>query len=254
MSIENPQLQYVVERFNWRRRDKKTFHRFPGFTRVASFDTKEDAEQFYRAEEAKARAVVNPFSGTLAPPTEQTDLPEAVLYDWYLERGFEPRIKDQKTGKYDWATWWNQNSQSWTPEQMLQAWEPLHRIQFYRIIEGPKRAVGYALVQINWGYNDEWYYPEEEGGTITKVFRTLEKAEQERDLQNRTSMAEWQEIAADFGYEEAGANQFELNFRLLPGTTPFDPPIQSANEEFGTFSAAEVPFWEIIEIELEGLK
>ena len=55
---------FVVERFNWRRHGvKPTFHRLPGYTRIQSFDTREEAEAFRFAEELKARAVVNPFLG-----------------------------------------------------------------------------------------------------------------------------------------------------------------------------------------------
>ena len=72
---------FVVERLNWRRGRGDTFYRYPGQTRVASFDTAAEAEAFRRVEEAKARAAVNPFAGTLAPPTDQTTMPEAVLCD-----------------------------------------------------------------------------------------------------------------------------------------------------------------------------
>jgi hypothetical protein len=49
---------------------------------------------------------------------------------------------------------------------------------------------------------------------------------------------------------------FEMNDRTPPGTTPFDPPLEPIHPpEYGDvlFTATEVPFWEVIEIELEGV-
>ena len=62
------------------------------------------------------------------------------------------------------------------------------------------------------------------------------------------------------GYEPAGVNQFELEGRLLPGQDPFGPgpkPARAAEEdedgcEIFTYAPDEVPFFEVIEVELEG--
>ena len=255
-----PATHFVVERFNWRRHGRDgTFHRLPGFTRLRSFDTREEAEAVRFAEEQKARGVVNPFLGTLAPPVDQSDLPEPVLCDWYMDHGFVLPKPDKK-GHRDWAKWWAKESKKWPPERAAVAWEPLNRVRFYRVSERPKVPVGYALVEVNWGYNDEWYYPNAEGGTITTVYRNREKAVKECSLRNAREAESWDGMAADIGYEPAGANQFELNGRVLPGRSPFDPeptpqrtePDEEGDEVF-TFTAREVPFWEVIEIELEGL-
>lgn len=238
---------FVVERFNWRRSgNTPTFHRLPGFTRIRSFDMLEEAEGFKHAEEAKARAVVNPFLGTLAPPTDQTDLPDHALCDWYMDHDFEPPKPDKKTGKRDWAKWWEKESKKWKGDRAAVAWEPLHRVQFYRITERPKVPVGYALVRVNWEYNDEWHVGDEEGGTITAVYRNRERANKECATQNRTSVLGW-------GEDDA---MFQLNDRTLPGRTPFDPPPEPVTpDEYGDvlFTAPEVPFCEVIEVELEGL-
>lgn len=251
---------FVVERFNWRRHGvTATFHRLPGFTRIQSFDTREEAEAFRFAEEAKARAVVNPFLGTLAPPVDQSDLPEHALCDWYMDHTFDPPKPDKK-GHRDWAKWWGKECKKWTGERAAVAWEPLHKVRFYRVSERPKVPVGYALVQVNWDYNDEWYYPNAEGGTVTTVYRSRARAMQECQARNEVDVDLWEEGAEDFGYEPAGAHQFELNDRVLPGRSPFDPsptpeePAREADFEFHTFTAQEVPFWEVIEIELEGLE
>lgn len=255
---------FVVERFNWRRDGRTgTFHRLPGFVRIQSFDTRAVAEAFAHAEEQKARTVVNPFLGTLAPPTDQTDLPEHALCDWYMDHGFDPPAPNAK-GVREWAKWWTKNRKGWKGERAAVAWEPLHKVRFYRISERPKVPVGYALVRVNWDYNDEWYYPCPEGGTVFSVFRSREKAMDECDHHNDIGRDVWDESVREYGYEPAGGNQFELNDRVLPGASPFDRPPKpgppdpedDAPEaaECGKFSADEVPFWEVIEIELEGLE
>ena len=90
-------MHFVVERLNWRRDNGDKFHRYPGQARIASFDTREEAEAYRRERESKARAAVNPFLGTLAPPVEQTSLPEEVLCDWLTDQGIDPP-KASKTG------------------------------------------------------------------------------------------------------------------------------------------------------------
>jgi hypothetical protein len=259
--MAKPATHFVVERFNWRRTGHPpTFHRLPGFTRIQSFNTADEAEAFCLAEERKARAVVNPFAGTLAPPTDQTELPEYALTDWYMDHDIDPPKPDKKTGLRDWAKWWEKNAPTWTPEQSERAWEPLHRVRFYRVTERPKVPVGYALVRVNWGYNDEWYYPGPEGGTVFTVYRNREKALKECKDHNEIATDVWDENAHEYGYEPAGANQFELNDRVLPGRSPFEPPPTPERTEpdedgdpLDTFAAHEVPFWEVIEIELEGI-
>ena len=61
-----------------------------------------------------------------------------------------------------------------------------------------------------------------------------------------------------WGYEPAGLNQFEVKDRTLPGRDPFDPPPKPARTEdeegdrIWTFAPDEVPFCEVVEVELEG--
>ena len=118
-SAARPATHFVVERFNWRRTGHPpVFHRLPGFTRIQSFATAEEAEAFRHAEEAKARGVVNPFLGTLAPPVDQSDIPEHALADWYMDHGFDPPKPDKK-GNRDWAKWWAKESKSWKGEPKL---------------------------------------------------------------------------------------------------------------------------------------
>lgn len=237
---------FVVERLNWRRSGRDgTFFRLPGFTRIQSFDTQEAAEAFRYAEELKARAVVNPFLGTLAPPTDQTDLPEYALADWYTDHGFDPP-KPDKNDRRAWAKWWAKESKRWKPDRAAVAWEPLHKVRFYRISERPKVPVGYALVRVNWNYTDEWQQADSEGGTVMTVYRSREKAQQECADRSRQAHRDWDANEA-----------FELMDRVPPGRSPFDPPQEPNNPpQWGDvlFTRDEVPFWELVEVELEGLK
>jgi hypothetical protein len=239
--------QFVVERLNWRRQGlSPAYRRLPGFTRVRSFDTPDEAEQFRHAEEQKARAVVNPFDGGMAQPVDQTDLPEHALCDWYMDHDFTPPKPDKK-GKRDWAKWWAKESKKWKPERAAVAWEPLHKVRFYRVVERPRVPVGYVLVRINWDYNDQWYEADEEGGTVVSVYRDRAKADKECGRRNRESVRGW-------GKDELG---FELNGRTLPDRTPFDPPPEPAvtpEWEEVLYTAGEMPFWEVVEIELEGVR
>jgi hypothetical protein len=254
---------FVVERLNWRRGRGDTFYRYPGQTRVASFATAAEAEAFRRVEEAKARNAVNPFAGTLAPPTDQTSMPEGVLCDWLLDHGIDPPAADKKTGKRAWVKWWEKQSPRWTADQRATVWEPLDRVRFFRVSERPRRPLAYAVVQVVWGYNDEWFYPGAEGGQVQTLYRTRARAEAEARRRNAEERENWDVmISGGGGYEPAGVNQFELEGRLLPGQDPFgpDPKPARADEEdddgcgIFTFAPDEVPFYEVNEVELEGVE
>jgi len=250
---------FVVERLNWRRAHADRYYRYPGQTRIASFGTLEAAEAYRREHETKARTAVNPFAGSLAPPTEQTSLPEDVFCDWLTDQGVTPPTKAKKTGQRDWAAWWSKNASNWKPEQRAAVWDRLDRVTFFRVSERPKVHVVYAVVRVVWGYNDEWYYPGSEGGETQTVYRSREKAEQIAEQENEDARDEWQTAFQEFdmGYEPAGLNQFDLEGRLLPGQDPFGPPVTSGavddeGEEWHTFSPPQVAFYEVIELELEG--
>ncbi|HET6573017.1 MAG TPA: hypothetical protein VFG68_05400 [Fimbriiglobus sp.] len=252
---------FVVERLNWRRGRGDTFYRYPGQARVASFATVAEAEAFRRAEEAKARAAVNPFAGTLAPPTDQTNMPEGVLCDWLLDHGIDP--PPTTSGRRDWAKWWETASPHWTADQRAAAWEALDKVRFFRVSERPRRPVAYAVVQVVWGYNDEWFYPGAEGGEVQTLYRSRERAEAEVERRNAEAQENWFAIFDgddNPGYAPAGANQFDLEGRLLPGQDPFGPtpkPTLEEDEEgdeICTFAPDEMPFYEVIEVELEGVE
>lgn len=250
---------FVVERLNWRRASGDTFYRYPGQTRIASFDTVEKAEAHRRELESVARAAVNPFLGTLAPPADQTSLPEDVLCDWLTDQDIDPPATS-KSGARNWAKWWPEANESWTDEERAAVWDRLDRVIFYRVVERIKRPVVYAVVRVIWGYNDEWFYPGAEGGVTQTVYRSRQKAEQIAAELNESARAEWTEGFEDFdvGYEPAGIYQFELEGRTLPGRDPFGPEptptggVDEEGDELFTFAPDEVPFFEVVEIEMEG--
>jgi hypothetical protein len=258
-AVKHAATHFVVERLNWRRAHADHYHRYPGRTRVASFDTLEAAEAYRREHEARARAAVNPFAGTLAPPAEQTSLPEDVFCDWLTDQGVTPPAKLKKTARRDWSAWWSKNVSKWEPQQLDAVWERLDRVTFFQISERPKLPVVYAVVKVVWGYNDEWYYPGSEGGETQTVYRSREKAEEVAMHQNEDARDEWQTAFQEFdvGYQPAGLHQFDLEGRLLPGQDPFGPPVSSSfvdteGDEWDTLAPSQVAFYEVIELELEG--
>jgi hypothetical protein len=80
---------------------------------------------------------------------------------------------------------------------------------------------------------------------VTTVYRDRAKAEEECARRNRSAVRQWDSHDA-----------FEAGDRTFPGRSPFDPPPEPVNPpEYGDvlYTAAEIPFWEVVEIELEGL-
>jgi hypothetical protein len=248
---------FVVERLNWRRDRSGVFRRYPGAARVASFDSADAAEAFRREREATARAAVNPFAGALAAPADLSHMPEPVLCDWLQDHGIDP----PPTTRRDWAKWWDKQSPKWSDDQRAAAWEALDKVRFFRVDERPRRPVVYAIVEVVWGYNDEWYYPGEEGGQTQTVYRSREKAEAECQRRNAASRRDWQGIVGDLTRgEAAGFEQypFDMEDRLFPGQDPFGPPRkppaerEEEDDEPGLYATDEVPFCEVVELELEG--
>lgn len=255
-------VRYVIERLNWRRCDgfspagprRPTFHRLPGETPVASFDSPAEAEAFCRAREAEARARVgNPFAGADCPPVDRTGMPDGVFRDWLRDHGIEPPAAPSPAG---WVAWWDAESPGWTDAQRAAVWEALDGARFYRVAERPPRPVAYAVVRVLWGYNDEWFYPGAEGGQVTAAYRSRARAEAEAARLTAAAREEW---AGTLGGSGMGANQFDLEDRRLPGQDPLDPPARppegrdEGDEDAGyMFGPDEVPFYEVVEIELEG--
>lgn len=234
-----PDTHFVVERLNWRRVDGN-FYRLPGQTRVAAFDTFEDAEAFRAAEEDRARRVVNPFAGGLAVPFDQTHWQPEVLCDWLLDHDIDPpQFLDSKR---DWAGWWDRESPGWTDDQRRAAWQPLDKVEFFRLRETPKRPVAYAVVQVQWAYDDSWYQASPEGGEVQTLYRRRERAEAEAarlTVEARRERAE---------YDPA----LDLDQRPDPGQDPFDPPRTVPFDKYDgrMIAVADAEFYEVVAVEL----
>jgi hypothetical protein len=238
-----PAVRYVVSRLNWRR-TPAGFVRLPGEVRVASFDTIEEAEAERRRREADAREQVNPFASGLAP-YEQTSLPPGIFRDWLLDAGIEP--PPEPTSSLAWAAWWQKQSPTWSDDQRARAWEALDKTRFFAVEERPRRPVVYAVVEVVWGYNDEWHYADGEGGDVVKVYRDRKRAEAECAELNRVNRARWAQLANEQPDDSYG--NFDISERLAAAADPFSDDQPDEHEE--PRKSDEVPFYEVVELELE---
>jgi hypothetical protein len=286
-----PATHFVVSRLTWRTAGYGcTFVRLPGETRVAVFADFDSAEADRVKRETAARTIVNPFRcGTTWG--ERSHMPEHVFRDFIKDAGLEPPTIDEvpetdeagkpltwparkakleeilPPGTYrSWEAWWEAVSPTLSAEQVARVWEGLDRLRFFRVEERPVRAVAYVVVEIQWNYNDEWYYPPAEGGGAHTAYRTRERAEVECARLNAEAREEWRDSLdlpdpneAAEGMEGYEAYPFDMQGRVFPGDDPFAPrrkPTPRGEEgTHGKFSVDEVPFYEVIEFELpeEGL-
>jgi hypothetical protein len=238
-----PAVRYVVNRLNWRR-TPAGFVRLPGEVRVASFDTIQEAEAERRRREADAREQVNPFASGLAP-YEQTSLPPGIFRDWLLDAGIEP--PPEPTCSLAWAAWWEKQSPTWTDDQRARAWEALDKTRFFAVEERPRRPVVYAIVEVVWGYNDEWYYADGEGGNVMEVYRKRAKAEAVCAQMNEEARERWANDVREDPRDEYG--NFDISERLVAAADPFADDQSDEREE--PRKSTEVPFYEVVEVELE---
>ena len=233
---------FVLERLNWRRVGP-AHHRLPGATRIAAFDTADEAEAFRADEEERARATVNPFAGGATVPAEQTGWPAEVVLDWLADHGIDP--PPVVNGSHDWAGWWDREHPTWTVDQRRVAWVPLDKVRFFRMREAPRRPVAYAVVRVEWAWDDSWYQASPEGGTVQTLYRRRERAE-----------AEAARLTADArrAMPPDGDVTLDLDQRPDPGLDPFDPPRTVALAEYGgrLTTPSEAEFFEVVAVELEG--
>ncbi len=283
---------FVVSRANWRAANE-TRVRLGGETRVAAFDTFDEAERDRASREAAARAHVNPFRcGTLW--ADRSHMPESVFCDFLEDVDivlplFDPvgdtdslgqplnrytrammEAKPLPEGVYrSWAHWWDKCRGSLAPNQVARVWEAMDRLRFYSVSERPKRAVAYLVLEIQWNYNDEWFYPPAEGGAPHTAYRTRARAEEECARLNAQAREQWR---TQLNLPEAGAPvpvgfgahnlfPFDMQERRFADEEPFGPhreppkraiPGEDDPEDYegGCFGVDEVPFYEVREIEL----
>ncbi|MBN9117671.1 MAG: hypothetical protein J0I06_00620 [Planctomycetes bacterium] len=285
-----PATHFVVSRLTWRVAGwDRVFVRLPGETRVAAFADRPAAEADRADRESAARKVVNPFRCG-SNWGERSHLPEPVFRDFIRDVGIEPPVlvplsetdeKGNHLSRYarmalreqappagtfrDWGAWWDATAPALSAEQVARVWEGLDRVQFFRVDERPVRPVGFVVVEVRWQYNDEWFYPPPEGGGPHTAYRSRERAEAECARMNADAREEWRRrlnlpAATAPVVDRAGheAFPFDMQGRTFPGDDPFGPrrePPRRANEEGiverGLFAVDEVPFYEVIEFELE---
>jgi|GEM_PF-1823495 len=283
---------FVVSRANWRAAND-TLVRLGGETRVTAFDTFDEAERDRASREAAARAHVNPFRcGTLW--ADRSHMPESVFCDFLEDVDivlplFDPvgdtdnlgqplnrytraamEAKPLPEGVYrSWAHWWDKCRASLAPNQIARVWEAMDRVRFYSVSERPKRAVAYLVLEIQWNYNDEWFYPPPEGGAPHTAYRTRARAEEECARLNAQAREQWRtqlnlpeaDAPVPGGFGAHNLFPFDMQERRFAGEEPFGPhreppkreiPGEDDPEDYegGCFGVDEVPFYEVREIEL----
>lgn len=255
--------RFVLKRLKWVERYSGGWSRQPGEVAVASFATLEEAEAERAKREAEMREKVNPFECGGAVHY-WTHLDEPRLRDWLLDRGIEPPAP-KKDGTTNWAAWWKRARKKLPADEVAAVWEALDKVRYFAVRQEPARPVGYAVMAINWEYNDEFYDASPEGGQLEKVYRSRERAEAECARLNEQAREDWgfvnefaDEFADEFEDEEGegledGFPMFDMQDRLQHkrGLAPGE----KLKKGEGLFNSTEgVPFYEVVEVELEGLE
>jgi hypothetical protein len=254
--MAQPGTRFVVKRFNWHERYDGKRQRQPGEVAVASFATFEEAEAERAKRETEFRKWVNPFECGAAVHY-WTHLDEPRLRDWLMDHGITPPDA-KKDGATDWAGWWKKNQKKLGAEKCAAVWEVLDKVRFFAVNEEPARPVGYAVIEIHWEYNDEYYAADEEGGRLVKVYRSRERAAAECARMNESAREEWS-IVDDYvaewadGDDENDTAAFDMQERLYKRRGLVGDQ-KLAKREGMYKSARDVPFFEVIEVELEGLE
>ncbi|AWM41393.1 hypothetical protein GobsT_75700 [Gemmata obscuriglobus] len=255
--MAKPATRFVLKRLNWAESYDGTMERQPGARNVASFDTFDAADAERVTRENACREVVNPFACG-AGVYFWTHLDEPRLRDWLMDHGVDPP-NPKKGGATDWAGWWKKGHAKLSAEKRHAVWEALDKVRFYAVVEEPVRPVGYAVVHINWQYNDETYDAHPDQSEVMQVFRTRERAEKECADSNDIARDLWADIvdesdefAGDYETEDEYA-MFDMRDRVrrqrgLLGS-------QKLNKGEGVFRLVkDTPFYEVIEVPLEGLE
>jgi hypothetical protein len=241
-------LEYAIRRLNWRRAHDGLV-RMPGCVAVGALPTHEEAETDRARREAGVRARVgNPF---LCGPSHaaRSRMPEAIFCDWLREVGIEPLQAGQKQ-PVNWSGWWEQAKPRLAPEQVAHVWAGLDRVRFFEVAARAEGSVGYAVVRVDWEYNDNWMEPGDEGGRPLKVFRRWAAAEAYRGEREDALRAQRAPAAEDdhtLQYETTRWTEEEF----WPVGSPFNQ--YSDPEKMSFVHGGRAPYYEIVEIDLPGL-
>ena len=245
--------RFVVKRLNWSEHYRGTT-RQPGEVALASFDTFDAADADRAAREAERRTSLNPFECGNAIQY-WTHFDEPRLRDWLMDHGIDPpgANKDAAT----WAAWWKADHKKLGAEKRAVVWEVLDKVRFFAVREEPACVVGYAVLAINWEYNDENYTADAEGGRLFKVYRTRARAEAACAAQNEEAREAWGFADADFAQyaddidDMMAAFDMQDRLRRQRGLTGD----QTLKKGEGLYNrSAQVPFFEVVEVPLEGLE
>ncbi len=251
------ETRFVLKRLNWAEDYDERLTRTPGEATIASFATFEEAEAERAKREEDMRKKRNPFECGSAIQY-WTHLDEPRLRDWLMDHDIEPPPANDTT-PINWSAWWAANQKQLSAAKRTAVWEILDKVRFFAVAEEPVRPVGFAVLRVNWEYNDEYYDAQNEGGQVVKVFRSRERAEQECARLNERAREEWGDALGDMGdYEDEDEDEYEYGMfnmqsrlRHKCGLTPDD----KLKKGEGLFkSTAGVPFFEVIEVELEGVQ
>ncbi len=278
--MSKAKTHFLVLRRNWRQAGRSgSYVLLPGEHREAAFAGEDEARADAARREAEARSRINPFRcGTTW--ADRCSLPEPVFSDFLRDGGIEPpaprkaRSKSKPAAPPDWAAWWDRNARKLSAAQRERVWQGLDRLRFYEVSERPIRPVAYAVVAVQWNYNDEWYYPGSEGGHTQAAYRSRERADQECERLNAEARARWRRNlhlpapgAAARGMAMHELFPFDMQTRHFAGQAWFEPPAnpparsaaaiygedhEDSDLEHGEFSVDEVPFYEVVAFELEG--
>lgn len=256
--MAEPATRFVLKRLNWAEQYGGKLLRRPGEVAVMSFANFDEAEAERARREEELRTRVNPFDCGDAVQY-RTHLDEPRLRDWLMDHGIEPP-KAKKDGATNWSAWWKKNQKSLGAEKRVAVWEVLDKVRFFAVREEPVRPVGYAVVEINWEYNDEYYDADAEGGRLLKVYRSRERAAAECAARNEDARGDWDfmdDLADDFEQDDEGDDfeflAFDLEDRLRRRRGLLGNEKLKKGE--GRFRSSDgVPFFEVIEVELEGLE
>lgn len=253
--MAKPATRFVLKRLNWAEYYGGTLERQPGARDVASFDTFDTADATRAERENECRAVVNPFTCG-AGVHFWSHLDEPRLRDWLMDHGVDPP-DPKKDGTTPWAEWWKKHHAKLSDEKRYAVWEALDKVRFYTVAEEPVRPVGYAVVMVNWQYNDETYDAHPDQGEVMQVFRTRERAEQDCASSNDIARDIWSETLDE---SESEPDDEDDNFAMFDMRDRVRRRLgliggQKLRKGEGVFHTAKsAPFYEVIEIPLEGLE
>ncbi|MBN9119944.1 MAG: hypothetical protein J0I06_12410 [Planctomycetes bacterium] len=241
-------LEYAVRRLNWRRTHYGIVH-MPGFAPFGALPSFEEADADRARREAEVRArITNPF---VCGPNHaaRSRLPEPIFCDWLRDVGIEPMQLGQQE-PLNWDGWWEQARGNITAEQVAHVWDGLDRVRFFEVVARPEGCIGYAVMAVDWEYNDNWFEPGAEGGTPVKVFRRWADAEACR-RENEEAM---RHVRAPDPHDDP--MRFETTRWTDEAFWPLGPPVNGCPAyENATFThGGAAPFYEIVEIELPGAR